>query len=99
VTPYETIAAIARFKYPWLPIEKMLRHPFRSIDHAPRITMPALVLLAEFDEVIPVETGRRLGEALGGSKEIVALPMGHMNIHEHLRYFKTINGFINRTKV
>lgn len=97
VTPYESIAAIAKFQYPWLPIERMLRHPFRSIDHAPGIKMPALVLLAEFDAVIPTETGRRLGEAWGGPKNIIPLPMGHNDINEHPAYFEAINRFINQT--
>jgi len=96
VTPYESIAAIAKFQYPWLPIENMLRHPFRSIDHAPNLTMPALVILAEFDEVIPIETGRRLGEAWGGPKEIITLPTGHNDINEHPDYFKTINRFVTQ---
>jgi pimeloyl-ACP methyl ester carboxylesterase len=95
VTPYESIAAIARFQYPWLPIERMLRHPFRAIDFAPKIKMPTRVILAEFDEVIPVESGRKLGEALGGPKEIITLPMGHMDINEHPGYFGMINRFIN----
>lgn len=95
VTPYESIAAIAHFQYPWLPIERMLRHPFRSIDVAPKIKTPALVLLAEFDEVIPVESGRKLGEALGGPREIITLPTGHNDINEHPGYFTAINRFIN----
>jgi pimeloyl-ACP methyl ester carboxylesterase len=57
--------------------------------------MPTRVILAEFDEVIPVESGRKLGEALGGPKEIITLPMGHMDINEHPGYFGTINRFIN----
>ena len=94
VTPYESIAAIARFQYPWLPIEKMLRHPFRSIDYAPNLHMPALILLAEFDEVIPVESGRRLGEAWDGPKEIITLPTGHNDISDHPDYFEVINRFV-----
>jgi pimeloyl-ACP methyl ester carboxylesterase len=73
----------------------MLRHPFPAIDFAPQIKMPALVILSEFDEIIPIETGRRLGEALGGSKEIITLPMGHMDINEHPGYFGAINAFVN----
>ncbi len=94
VTPYESIAAIAKFQYPWLPIEQMLRHPFRSIDHAPRINIPALVLLAEFDAVIPVESGQKLGEVWGGPKEIITLPADHRNINEHPDYFNSINRFV-----
>ena len=94
VTPYESIEKVARFQYPWLPIKWVLRHPFRSIHFAPEIQMPALVLLAEFDEVIPVETGRRLGQALGGPTEIITLPTGHNDMQEHFRYFAAINRFI-----
>jgi pimeloyl-ACP methyl ester carboxylesterase len=95
VTPYESIEAIARIHYPWLPAKNILRHPFRAIDYAPKIQMPALVLLAEFDEAIPIETGRRLGEALGGPKEIITLPMSHMDMQEHPGYFGAINAFVN----
>lgn len=94
VTPYESISAVARFQYPWLPIERLLRHPFRAIDHAPALKLPALVLLAEQDEVIPVESGQRLGDAWNGPKEIITLPMGHMDINEHPDYFKAINRFM-----
>jgi pimeloyl-ACP methyl ester carboxylesterase len=94
VTPYESIEKIARFQYPWLPVKHILRHPFRAIDTAPHIRIPALVFLAEFDEVIPVETGRKLGEALGGPAEIITLPMGHNNIQEHYLYFSAINRFV-----
>jgi hypothetical protein len=96
VTPYESIEAIARFRYPWLPAKGILRHPFRAIDYAPKIQMPALVLLSKYDEVIPVETGRKLGEALGWPTEIITLPMGHMDINEHPGYYGAINRFVNR---
>ncbi len=94
VTPYESIAAIAKFQYPWLPFGRLLRHPFRSIDHAPNIKIPALVLLAEFDEVIPVETGQKLGDAWGGEKEIVMITAGHNDLNEHPDYFEAINRFV-----
>jgi uncharacterized protein len=94
VTPYESIAAVAKFQYPWLPIERMLRHPFRSIDHAPQLDIPALILLAEFDEVIPVKSGLKLGDHWGGPKEILTLPTGHNDINDDPAYFKSINRFV-----
>jgi pimeloyl-ACP methyl ester carboxylesterase len=96
VTPYESIETVARFQYPWLPIRGILRHPFRAKDFAPQIQRPTLVLLAEADKVIPMETGQRLAEALGGPKEIHALPAGHMDLHEHPGYFAAINEFIRK---
>lgn len=97
VTPYESIAAIAKYQYPWLPIERMLHHPFRAVDFAPGNNMPALVLLAEFDEVIPVESGRKLGEAWGGPTQIITLPTGHNDISDHPDYFRLINRFLSST--
>lgn len=95
VTPYESIEKIARYQYPWLPIKGMLRHTFHSINFVPQIQTPALVILADYDEVIPVESGQRLGEAWGGPKEIIGLPTGHNDIHDHPLYYETINRFIN----
>jgi len=99
VTPYESIAAIAKFQhpwlYPWLPIKRMLRHPFRSINYAPDLKIPALIFLAEYDKVIPVESGRNLGEAWGGPTEILTLPMSHNDIHETPAYFEAINRFVS----
>ncbi len=96
VTPYESIAAIAKFQYPWLPIERVLRHPFRSVDLAPEIKLPLLTLLAQFDEVIPIETGRRLTAAWGGPTETVTLPARHNEINDDPGYFDAINRFVNR---
>jgi len=96
VTPFESMETVAHFHYPWLPVKGILRHTFRSIDYAPEIKTPALVVLAEFDEVVPIESGRKLGEALGGPKEFVTLPMSHNEINEHHGYFETVNRFINR---
>ena len=96
VTPFESMETVAHFHYPWLPVKGILRHTFRSIDYAPEIKTPTLVVLAEFDEVVPVESGWKLGEALGGPKEFVTLPMSHNDINEHPGYFEAINRFINR---
>jgi len=96
VTPFESMETVAHFHYPWLPVKGILRHTFRAIDYAPEIKIPALVVLAEFDEVVPVESGHRLGEALGGPKESITLPTGHNEINEHPGYFEAVNRFINR---
>lgn len=94
VTPYESIAAVASHRYPWLPIKKILRHPFLSNEYAPDIRIKALIFLAEFDESIPIESGQKLGDLWGGPKKIITLPKGHMNINEHPDYFEKINRFI-----
>jgi len=96
ITPYDSISAIAQARYPWLPMTALIRHPFFSIAHAPEITLPVLIILAEFDTVIPATNGLKLGDAWGGEKEIVTIPMGHNDLNEHPAYFEAINEFIKR---
>lgn len=96
VTPFESIAAIARFQYPWLITKGILRHPFRCVEIAPRIQTPLLTLLAQFDEVIPVSSGQRLTAAWGGPNEAVTLPSTHNEINEDPGYYDAINRFVNR---
>lgn len=96
VTPFENIAAIARFQYPWLITKGILRHPFHCVEIAPEIQTPLLTILAQFDEVIPVSSGQRLTDAWGGPKEMITLPATHNEINEDPGYFDAINRFVNR---
>jgi pimeloyl-ACP methyl ester carboxylesterase len=60
VTPYDSIEALARRAMPWLPISLLLRDKYRSIELAPGIETPTLVLIAGRDEVIPRSSTDRL---------------------------------------
>jgi dipeptidyl aminopeptidase/acylaminoacyl peptidase len=53
ITPYDSILAIAKRRFPSMPIEYMLRHRFESIKYAPALTAPTYVLRATSDDVIP----------------------------------------------
>ncbi|MFA5687958.1 MAG: alpha/beta fold hydrolase [Kiritimatiellales bacterium] len=95
VTPYAKIEDAARFQYPFLPpLNLLLRHRFRSIDYVTTIQTPALILLAAHDEMIPLQSGETLAEIYAGTKKIITLPTGHMDIHEIPEYFAAMNKFI-----
>ena len=53
VTPFDSLRAVAQHHYPYLPVSLLLRHPFDSIGHAPRISTPMLVITAEMDSIVP----------------------------------------------
>lgn len=95
VTPYESMTALAQSIYPWIPVKWLLRHRFSACDFAPGLQMPVLVLLAEFDEVIPVESGRNLAGKIGGKTEVFTLPAGHYTLSDLPDYFDHINRFIH----
>jgi pimeloyl-ACP methyl ester carboxylesterase len=87
VTPFDSLAAVAKRYYWYLPVDLMLRHRFDSIDLAPKITSPLLCLAAAEDSVIPPEHARRLFEAWAGPKQWVLLPGADHNSTDGLPMF------------
>jgi len=72
-TPYDSLLAVARRYYWYLPVRWMLKHPFDSLALAPRVAAPLLCLIAERDGVIPPEHAERLFAAWRGPKRKVLL--------------------------
>ncbi|WP_205690348.1 alpha/beta hydrolase [Comamonas serinivorans] len=64
VTPYDSIANVAREQMPfWVPVRWLLKDRWESVLVAPRITVPTTVIQAEHDETIGAERTQRLFEA------------------------------------
>jgi hypothetical protein len=95
VTPFDSLAAVAKRYYWYLPVDLLLRHRFDSVDLAPKITAPLLCLAAERDEVIPPQHARRLYEAWAGPKQWVALPgAGHNSTDGVPAFWRSIGQFL-----
>lgn len=63
VTPYDSVLAVAQYRYPIYPISLMLRDSFASINNVASLNVPTLALLAEFDQVIPQQHSKKLIDA------------------------------------
>lgn len=50
---------LARRVAPWAPVDLILRHPFDTVERAPRLGVPVFVTHSVSDQVIPVEVGGR----------------------------------------
>jgi len=72
-TPYDSLAAVAKRHYWFVPVDWLLRHRFDSIALAPRLQTPLLCLIAGRDAVIPPGHAERLYAAWSGPKRRVAL--------------------------
>jgi pimeloyl-ACP methyl ester carboxylesterase len=95
VTPFDSLAAVAKRYYWYLPVDLLLRHRFDSVDLAPKISAPLLCLAAERDEVIPPEHARRLYEAWAGPKQWAALPgAGHNSTDGIPAFWQGIKAFL-----
>ena len=96
-SPFSSALDVARNAYPWLPVSMLMRHPFDSLKHAPRLKVPALVLIGAADNIIPAEQSERLAAAWGGPVERLRLEgFGHNDLDMHPGYHQAIRTFLGR---
>ena len=74
VSPYDSMTAIGKMHYPFLPVSLLLRHPFDAVPDAQRNRMPLLAIVGASDSIIPPERSRALYDAWAGPKTWLAIP-------------------------
>jgi len=95
VAPFDSVVAVAKRYYPYLPVDWMLKHRFDSIALAPALRQPLLCFIAERDEVIPPVHSERLFAAWGGAKRKVALAgAGHNDTDGADGFWPSLRGFL-----
>lgn len=93
--PFDSLAAVAKRHYWYLPVDWLLKHRFDSISRAPKLKQRLLCLIAERDEVIPPAHGERLFDAWGGAKRKVMLQeAGHNSTDAHPMFWPSIREFL-----
>jgi pimeloyl-ACP methyl ester carboxylesterase len=79
--PFDSLQAVARKVFPFLPIRWILRDQFEPAAWLAEYGGPVTIVLAERDEVIPVEFGHRLHDFYKGPKKLIVIPnAGHNDI-------------------
>jgi fermentation-respiration switch protein FrsA (DUF1100 family) len=95
-SPFTSALGVASDIYWWLPVRLLMRHPFDSLQHAPGLRMPLLVLMGEADELIPVRHSQALAAAWSGPVEKLSLPgYGHNDLHLDPRYAAAVQAFLD----
>lgn len=74
VTPFDSIEAIAKGRYKGVPVRRLVKHPFRSIDHLRGRDIATAVILASNDTIVPAERSRQLIEVLANPVMIETIP-------------------------
>jgi pimeloyl-ACP methyl ester carboxylesterase len=77
--PYHNLASVAQRKMPWLPAYFLLLDRFNPAKDLKDYRGPVKIVLAGADEIIPVESGRRLFEEYQGPKNLQIIPGAHHN--------------------
>jgi pimeloyl-ACP methyl ester carboxylesterase len=73
ITPWDRLAAVATHHYPWLPVRWMLRDAYDSVVNLAAYDRPVVVVVAEYDRIVPARLGRALHAALAGPKRLVVI--------------------------
>ena len=77
--PYHNLASVAQRKMPLLPAYLLLLDRFNPAECLRDYRGPVKIVLAGADEIIPVESGRRLFEGYAGPKNLQIIPGAHHN--------------------
>lgn len=94
ITPYDSVMAVAKKKYWFLPVDWIFRHPFNAIPWAKQNEAPLLMVLAEKDEVVPHKHSLNLFETWQGTKQHLVLDKtDHSSIVLDTRLFPLIAKF------
>lgn len=74
ITPWDTLANVARHHYPWLPVDLLLRDRYDSLANLAGTQVPVTVVIAERDSIVPAEFGRALHDGLRSPKRLLVIP-------------------------
>jgi pimeloyl-ACP methyl ester carboxylesterase len=96
VTPFDSLVSVGQAAMPWLPVSWLAKDRYESVDYAPRISCPSLVLIAANDEVVAPAHARRLVAAFRpGTVSFLAVSgAGHNDIQLWPPYGATIGGVL-----
>lgn len=91
ITPFTSIAEVARAQFPWLPTQWLLRDQMHLFDHWQKFPGKSCVVLAGRDEIIPRSHNLRYLQAKTGACEIVELPEeSHNSIQLEESFWKKV---------
>jgi pimeloyl-ACP methyl ester carboxylesterase len=68
VSPFNRLADVAAYHYPWLPVRGLLRDTWRSDEALRGFSEPVAILAAERDRIVPAKFARRLYDGHPGRK-------------------------------
>jgi fermentation-respiration switch protein FrsA (DUF1100 family) len=60
ISPYTSMADVAAFHFPWLPVRLLLKHKFDSASK--KVEQPVLIIHGTDDEVVPFALGEKLSK-------------------------------------
>lgn len=100
ITPYDSIVNVAQAHYPVFPVRWLIKDRFDSLSRAHTLSNPILVLMAQYDEVIPMKHSKKLISALSNAtvESHIIKDTQHNNILDHSESLNLLKQFIASNK-
>ena len=94
VTPYDSLQELAAAQFPLFPVRWLLSDKYESNRHAPLVTAPTTIVMAEHDEVIPRASTESLARRFApGIARLTVVPgTGHNTVSGHPLYLDLLRG-------
>lgn len=90
VSPYESMVALARTHYPWVP-GALLRYPLRTDEHIGRIRGPLVLLHGELDTLIPPAHSEALRTRAPQARLVLVPGGGHNDLQQFDSYLQAVS--------
>jgi fermentation-respiration switch protein FrsA (DUF1100 family) len=81
ISPYSSIAAVAKMKFPYIPIDLLLLDKFDSLSKAAQIASPTFIFHGSDDTLISPSEGEKLHQAIHDSKLFIYENQDHNNLN------------------
>jgi len=101
-SPFTSLADVAQFHYPWLPVRLLLAERYPSLDRIRHLAVPLLVVAGERDAIVPASQSRRLYDAAREPKRFTMVPGADHNDEALLsggHLIGEVLGFLRETPV
>ncbi|MBC5766838.1 alpha/beta hydrolase [Ramlibacter albus] len=82
VSPYSSMRLLAAELYPWVPVEKVLRYPLHTLEHAAKLMGPVMLIHGEKDELIPIHHSETLAKSMHKAELLRVTGAGHSDVHQ-----------------
>ena len=98
ITPWDTLAAVAKSLFPFFPVQLVLTDKYDSIENLKTFQQKIAVVGAERDEILPIKHAVNLYQRLpeGGKKMWIIKGAGHNDwpMHTDMSLFREVTDFI-----
>ena len=100
-TPYYSLLDIGQRRFPYLPVRWLLKYEFNSYTYVQNISCPIAIFHGTNDNVIPLESGKKLYESIPGiEKEFIQVNgAGHNNLSVFRDYDLALRRLLGKSSV